>query len=78
MALSNFLIRPPSEAQQGQAAGQRRAAPVAGGASFAAVMQGQARQAEGTAPVSYTHLDVYKRQSEHNALRGRTAPGWRG
>lgn len=51
MALSNFLIRPPSEAQQGQAAGQRRAAPVAGGASFAAVMQGQARQAEGTAPL---------------------------
>ena len=49
MALSNFLIRPPTEAQQGQVASQRRAAPATGGASFAAVMQGQARQAEGPA-----------------------------
>lgn len=51
MALSNFLIRPPTEAQQGQQAGQRRSAPAAatGGSSFAAVMQGQARQAEDSA-----------------------------
>lgn len=51
MALSNFLIRPPTEAQQGQQAGQRRSAPAAatGGPSFAAVMQGQARQAEDSA-----------------------------
>ena len=48
MALSNFLIRPPTEAQQGQQAGQRRSASTAakGGPSFAAVMQGQARQAD--------------------------------
>lgn len=48
MALSNFLIRPPTEAQQGQQAGQRRSASAAatGGSSFAAVMQGEARQAE--------------------------------
>ena len=48
MALSNFLIRPPTEAQQSQSVGQRRAASATapGGASFAAVMQGQARQAE--------------------------------
>lgn len=48
MALSNFLIRPPTEAQQSQSAGQRRAASATaqGGSSFAAVMQGQARQAE--------------------------------
>lgn len=48
MALSNFLIRPPTEAQQGQQTGQRRSASAAatGGSSFAAVMQGEARQAE--------------------------------
>ncbi|MFT4302231.1 MAG: hypothetical protein QM579_10820 [Desulfovibrio sp.] len=48
MALSNFLIRPPTEAQQSQPVGQRRAASATapGGPSFAAVMQGQARQAE--------------------------------
>ena len=51
MALSNFLIRPPTEAQHGQQAGQRRSASAAatGGPSFAAVMQGQARQAEDSA-----------------------------
>ena len=46
MALSNFLIRPPTETQQSQAASPRRAAPTDGGAGFAAVMQGQSRQAQ--------------------------------
>ncbi|MDD4701327.1 MAG: hypothetical protein PHI96_03820 [Desulfovibrio sp.] len=58
MALSNFLIRPPTEAQQTQSAGQRRAASATaqGGPSFAAVMQGQTRQAEdGVLPQQNVH-----------------------
>ena len=48
MALSNFLIRPPSDAQKAQAGAPRRTAPAQAGnpASFANIMSGQTTNAE--------------------------------
>ncbi len=69
MALSNFLIRPPTEAQQGQQAGQRRSASAAatGGSSFAAVMQGEARQVEDS---TQSQQAVQSQSAQASAMAG--------
>ena len=78
MALSNFLIRPPTETQQSQAASPRRAAPTDGGAGFAAVMQGQSRQAQEAASLPQSAQGTSSRelptQARSAELVGMQAP----